>query len=762
MGAKKDHKQFLEELAAKSVNVTALEPYIDSKTPIACKCNICGNTWRINPNNLLRGYGCPVCGLKKRATSRTKDHNSFVSELQTISPSVLVQEKYKGARIPLKCKCNDCGYVWNAAPTNLLKGKKCPTCASKKRAEKQRRTNDDFLALIHELGHNIEPVEEYKGSMASIRMKCNDCGYRWGTSASSVIAGSGCPRCARNGIYTQEEFVNKLRVVNPHIQVVSDYIRSAKPIKCKCLICGHVWETTPNNLLTKKGCPNCYHSNTSFFEQVILEVFMLVVGENGVVAHDRKSIGKELDVYVPKWRTGIEYDGKAFHSNDRANKKAIQKYTVCKENSIRLIRVSELPSDDGYSDLFIYRHELTSKGLNDCINTVLSTISTDNIDVDVDRDRNIIHKRYISIIKNKSIAVRSPELVQEWDYEKNSGITPEMVNSLSNIKYWWICPNGHSYQAAPANRSAGNSGCPYCSNHKVLPGFNDLATKYPDIAKEWDYEKNNDTKPEQVMPGSQKYYYWKCDKGHSFKMRPNERTSSKQNCPYCSGHAVLKGFNDIATTNPEVLELWDFEKNKNGPSDYSSGSGYEAWWKCAHGHSWHKRISSQIRHNYCPVCSGKVLVTGFNDLSTTNPDLVKEWNYEKNSPLTPDHITRFYSNKIWWKCSTCGHEWPTLISIRLKGAGCPKCGYSSKMQTTISKNARLQGRDLQHKFPEIATEWDYEKNYPLTPSDVSYGSNKKVWWKCPICSRSYQAWISDRTGKHKTGCPSCSHKKKPQ
>lgn len=666
----------------------------------------------------IRGYGCPYCSGKKIL--------SGYNDLQTLNPSLASEWNYDKnmdmqpnaislhSNKPVWWTCSVCGHEWQAKINDRANGRGCPECGKKKRIKSFRENNY--------LKRGVNDLKTLKPDLLK----------EWDYS--------------RNKGINPDDFTTN----------------SNEQIWWKCIVCGHEWRATIANRANKdSGCPKCMkHERTSFPEQA-LYYYTQMVYQNAINSYTELfSDATEFDIYIPDIKTAIEYDGKAFHSNTRANIKSIQKYNVCKKNGIKLIRVSELPSDNGNSDLFIYRDKLTSEGLNNSINTVLSVLSATKINVDVDRDRNIIHKRYISIIKSKSIAVRAPELAQEWDFEKNEGITPEMVNSLSNVKYWWICPNGHSYQAAPVSRSTGKTGCPYCSNHKVLPGFNDLVTKYPDIAKEWDYDKNNGITPENVMSGSQKYYYWKCNRGHSFKMRPNERTSSKQSCPYCSGHAVMPGFNDIATTNPEILAIWDYEKNHKKPTEYSAGSGYDVWWKCNQGHTWHKRISSQIIHNYCPVCSGKVLATGTNDLATTHPDLVKEWDYENNLQLSPNKITRLYPKKVWWKCSSCGYQWPTKISTRLTGAGCPKCGYSTKMQSTIIKNVRLQGRDLQHKFPELAKEWDYEMNSPLTPYDVSYGSNKKVWWKCPTCGKSYQAWISDRTGKHKTGCPSCSHKKK--
>jgi hypothetical protein len=75
---------------------------------------------------------------------------------------------------------------------------------------------------------------------------------------------------------------------------------------------------------------------------------------------------------------------------------------------------------------------------------------------------------------------------------------------------------------------------------------------------------------------------------------------------------------------------------------------------------------------------------------------------------------------------------------------------------TGSKNERL----LSVKFPNIANEWDFSNNGELTPDDVTYGSNKKVYWICPICKESYPCTISNRTSKARKGCPYCCHNPK--
>jgi hypothetical protein len=82
------------------------------------------------------------------------------------------------------------------------------------------------------------------------------------------------------------------------------------------------------------------------------------------------------------------------------------------------------------------------------------------------------------------LATVNPELAKHWHPTKNGNLTPSDVSYGSNVKVWWIGYCGHEWEATIKDRSAGND-CPYCAGKKVLIGFNDLGTKYPEIAKEW-------------------------------------------------------------------------------------------------------------------------------------------------------------------------------------------------------------------------------------------------------------------------------------
>ena len=128
-------------------------------------------------------------------------------------------------------------------------------------------------------------------------------------------------------------------------------------------------------------------------------------------------------------------------------------------------------------------------------------------------------------------------LLAQWDLERNLPLTPDNVTFGSHKRVWWTCPSGHSWQAMIYTRSAG-TGCPYCTGRRVLPGFNDLATRYPKLAAQWDPARNGDLMPEMFTIGSHKRIWWKCSAGHVWKAVIYSRTGrSKCGCPICAGRA---------------------------------------------------------------------------------------------------------------------------------------------------------------------------------------------------------------------------------
>lgn len=348
-----------------------------------------------------------------------------------------------------------------------------------------------------------------------------------------------------------------------------------------------------------------------------------------------------------------------------------------------------------------------------------------------------------------------PESAAEWHPTKNGDLRPEMVTVGSNKKVWWLCQQGHEWEALICKRR--ETGCPFCSGRKILPGYNDLATTHPELAKEWHLTKNGDLKPEMVVVGSEKKVWWKCRKGHEWSAAVYSRKCGT-GCPMCARESrviarqrmILKNSGSLAETNPAIAAEWHPIRNGNlTPAMVTIGSNKKVWWKCAAGHEWEAIICSRKRAG-CAFCSGRQTLPGQNDLATTYPDLAAEWHFEKNGDLLPNMITAGSEKRVWWKC-TKGHEWEAVVYSRKSGRECPICaresGVIERQQTLLNRSGSLS-----ETHPELAKEWHPAKNGDLSSDMVTAGSEKRVWWQCAK-GHEWEAVVYSR--KSGRGCPTC-------
>lgn len=206
--------------------------------------------------------------------------------------------------------------------------------------------------------------------------------------------------------------------------------------------------------------------------------------------------------------------------------------------------------------------------------------------------------------------------------------------------------------------------------------------------------------------------------------------------------------------NKQLMEIWDTEENKKQnifPENISLGSSkIKINWKDKYGHKWQRAVSVQLRaKNICPICAGKKIIRE-NSFATLYPEILKDWDYEKNT-ISPFEISPKSGRKAWWKCFICGFNWQTRIDHRTQnGTGCPECSksiISQKKQTTDYQHS------LANFYPELLSEWDYNKN-DKKPSEVYAHSSYNAWWKCEF-GHSWQAKVHTRTRKKPAGCPIC-------
>ncbi len=330
-----------------------------------------------------------------------------------------------------------------------------------------------------------------------------------------------------------------------------------------------------------------------------------------------------------------------------------------------------------------------------------------------------------------------------WDVESN-GFDLDSVTIGMEQKFNWKCSKGHSWQAAPYSIFL-RPWCPTCKPQKSGD------SPFPEtIRRSWDSERNI-YQIDDFQPASSKLAYWICDAGHRWERSIYQRMRSK-GCPFCERKEVLVGFNDLSTTHPSISQQWSQKNLGLSPSQVVSGSSKKVWWECDYGHTWKTSVSERTgRLSGCPVCSGVRLEKGFNDLSTRYPQVAKEWHSSRNGDLKPDDILAHSVDQYWWKCSEDHeHDWSASAFARTKKlSGCPICA-GKKVVKGIN--------DFETRFPEIAKDWDYERNSPWRPDQIVRGASRMFWWICPDGHR-FISTASNRVAslqRGAVGCPSCT------
>jgi hypothetical protein len=344
----------------------------------------------------------------------------------------------------------------------------------------------------------------------------------------------------------------------------------------------------------------------------------------------------------------------------------------------------------------------------------------------------------ISFISGKNTSItdslqeRKSELLSEWNYSKNSEISPDSIYYKSTKTVWWLCENNHEWQVAIEYRSRGYGKCKTCKSLYFLR---------PDLYSQLHPTKNNsllgvETVNEMTLATSQKIVWWLGSCGHEWEMDLRGRVKSGYNCPYCSGQRVLSGFNDIATTHPNLARQWGLQ-NQHKPTQVSHGSKIEITWTNECGHSWIASPNHRVklRDDYCQQCQSVIY---------TQPEILELFDQKLNPQIDLSKLTKSSKELIQWE-GICGHVWGQTVSSRINSKlGCIYC----------SNQKALEGfNDLETVRPHLAKEWDFKKNKKL-PTEFTYGSQTKAWWLCEAKNHSWYSLISDRS--RGVGCPHCS------
>lgn len=605
--------------------------------------------WETSINNrAMKKSGCPY--LAGRVWTGYND-------LQTLNPEMAKDWDYdKNDAIPSNVspndnhqfywKCHICGYEWKTSLNSRSSNKYgCPQC-SKEKSKKTNRTNRinrikkvGSLAVTNpQLAKEWHPIKNGKLTPYDVTGGCKEkvwwllpyddkntgkhFDFEWQAQVYSRNRfGTGCPFLSGrlwkgfNDITITNHNIIKYWHPTKNGTLTPDSFTKGSHEKV-WWICnyGHTFKSEISTQCVRFGCPVCNkEKQTSFPEQAIFYYVRQIFPD--AINSDRTTLeGLELDIYIPSQNVGIEYDGAAWHKN---TDKDLRKEIECKKRGILLIRVREDDCVDYESNSFLLYHYKYGdwESLNVVITNICGYLSDTKVDVSIDRDIHKIEEMYLADKQNNSVAVTNPELLSLWHPTRNGNLKLSYFNRGSQKLAWWMDSYGHEYRCPINQMTDGGEHCPYCLNRKLLVGFNDLNTRFPDVASEWDYDRNN-KKPSEVIYSKGKYWF-KCN-----------------TCGY-RWHAYL--------------------------TNRIRGNGCPA---C--GHVKQRRIRAEKNNN---DHYGKALAIAY-------PELALEWDEEKNKMSAADvYSFSIRKEKYWWKCRTCDYEWQSTIKNRTKGRGCPNCSF---------------------------------------------------------------------------------------
>ena len=396
-------EQFIEkskEIHGDKYDYSKVE-YINNSTKVCIICPVHGEFWQL-PKIHLKGCNCPKCAKKSKAEHNTLTQEEFIRRARKKHGNKYDYSKvvYVNNRTKVCIICPIHGEFWQK-PANHLIGQGCPKCAGV-----HKSSTEEFIEKarkIHSDKYDYSKVN-YINNHTKVCIICPEHGEFWQKPLAHIL-GFGCSKCSNNHKLTTQEFIeksnliyndkyiyNKVKYINNNTPVIitcpihgdfeqtprqhlkgngcpicngskittEEFIRKAKKIhgdkydyskveykgnlEKVCIICskhGEFWQR-PHEHLDGCGCPKC--SITTSSAEVEIINFIEKELNLSVELHDKNILnGKEIDIYIPSKKIGIEYNGLIWHSEKfgKGRNYHLNKTEECNKKGIKLIQIFE-------------------------------------------------------------------------------------------------------------------------------------------------------------------------------------------------------------------------------------------------------------------------------------------------------------------------------------------------------------------------------------------------------------------------------------
>lgn len=270
------HAEQVEAIAKVNPDVEILGEITGNNVKVPCRCKICHHEWEAAPNTLKHGYGCPKCAGNTKKTAE-----EFIAEARAVHGYTYDYSKVKYVnnctKVIIVCPIHGEFMQTPVAHTKNACG--CPECRKIKMSKKFAFSHEKWVKKIAEKNPNIEILGEIVNGKTKVNCRCLICNHEWAAAPEKLTSGRGCPECkkvkvARSRKLPHEEHVAAIHKVNPNIEILGEIINHKTPVLCRCKICNHKWEATPDNLKHGYGCPRC--AKYGFFSHDVGKLYIMV------------------------------------------------------------------------------------------------------------------------------------------------------------------------------------------------------------------------------------------------------------------------------------------------------------------------------------------------------------------------------------------------------------------------------------------------------------------------------------------------------
>lgn len=279
----KSNEQYVKDISLANPDIIPMENYVGVNVPILHKCTRHNYLWKPFPSNVLKGEGCPECGIEKNHLKQMKSHEQYVKELAKVNSNIEVVQQYINAKTPIMHHCLKHDKYWEISPSGALSGRECPECWKEKLRNTNTLTNEEYIRKVNEINPNIMVTDKYIDAKTPITHYCIKHDIYWEALPTNILKGCGCSECGKEKIseklsLTNEQYLEKLKTNNSNIISLEKYIDMKTPILHKCLIHNVDFFTTPDSALQGCGCYKCKSEKISSktrktHDQYIKEIF---------------------------------------------------------------------------------------------------------------------------------------------------------------------------------------------------------------------------------------------------------------------------------------------------------------------------------------------------------------------------------------------------------------------------------------------------------------------------------------------------------